>query len=129
MPIISHLGDIMKQKGLTYEELQHLSRVAPDTVARARDERIATCKLATLEKLALALDVDICRLFSCVHERERERESYPVDIYKENIHLHHPVGTGCFPFAACFPTGSAFRLPALTRPRAYPTPEVPPAGA
>jgi len=87
MPIISHLGDIMKQKGLTYEELQHLSRVAPDTVARARDERIATCKLATLEKLALALDVDICRLFSGVHERERERERES----PSHVRLIHPI--------------------------------------
>jgi DNA-binding Xre family transcriptional regulator len=54
----------MKKKNLTYEELQFLSKVAPDTVARARDERIATCKLATLEKLAHALNVDIGQLYS-----------------------------------------------------------------
>ena len=50
MPIISHLSQIMEEKGMTYEELQYRSKVAPDTVARARDERIATCKLLTLEK-------------------------------------------------------------------------------
>ncbi len=66
MPIISQLGEIMKKKGMTYEELQFRSKVAPDTVARARDERIATCKLATLEKLAAALDVDVCQLFRYV---------------------------------------------------------------
>ena len=49
MPIISHLSQIMEEKGMTYEELQYRSKVAPDTVARARDERIATCKLLTLE--------------------------------------------------------------------------------
>lgn len=48
---------------MTYEELQYRSGVAPDTVARARDERIATCKLLTLEKLADALGVEICNLF------------------------------------------------------------------
>lgn len=63
MPILSNLSEIMKKKGMTYEELQFRSKVAPDTVARARDERISTCKLATLEKLAVALDVDICQLF------------------------------------------------------------------
>ena len=63
MPFVSNLGRIMEEKGLTYEELQHLSKVAPDTVARARDERIATCKLFTLEKLALALSVEIKDLF------------------------------------------------------------------
>ena len=54
----------MEEKGMTYEELQYRSKVAPDTVARARDERIATCKLLTLEKLAAALNVHICRLFT-----------------------------------------------------------------
>lgn len=63
MPIVSKLSEIMKKKGMTYEELQFLSKVGPDTVARARDERIATCKLATLEKLADALEVEVCQLF------------------------------------------------------------------
>ena len=36
MPIISHLSQIMEEKGMTYEELQYRSKVAPDTVARAR---------------------------------------------------------------------------------------------
>lgn len=63
MGFVSNLGKIMKEKGLTYEELQYLSKVAPDTLARAKDERIATCKLFTLEKLALALDVEVEELF------------------------------------------------------------------
>ena len=66
MPFVSNLGDIMKEKKLTYEELQFKSKVAPDTVARAKDERIASCKLLTLEKLANALDVDVCELFKWV---------------------------------------------------------------
>lgn len=56
----------MKEKNMTYEELQFHSNVAPDTVARARDERIATCKLLTLAKLAKALDVNVCELFEYV---------------------------------------------------------------
>lgn len=70
MPIISNLGTIMKKKNITYEDLQLLSQVAPDTIARARDGRIATCKLATLEKLATALDVDVCQLFRHVSSPE-----------------------------------------------------------
>lgn len=66
MPIVSKLGEIMEERGMTYEELQYKSKVAPDTVARARDERIATCKLLTLEKLAIALDVEICQLFQYI---------------------------------------------------------------
>ncbi len=69
MPIISNLGKIMEEKKMTYEELQFLSKVAPDTVARARDERIATCKLLTLKKLAEALDVDVCMLFKHVKNK------------------------------------------------------------
>lgn len=63
MPFTSNLSKIMEERGMTYEELQHLSKVAPDTVARARDSRIATCKLLTLEKLAMALSVEVCELF------------------------------------------------------------------
>ena len=63
MAFISKLGQLMEDRGLTYEELQYLSKVAPDTVARARDERIATCKLFTLEKLAIALSVKVEDLF------------------------------------------------------------------
>jgi len=63
MPIISTLGEVMKEKKMNYEELQFRSGVAPDTVARAKDERIATCKLLTLEKLADALEVNVYRLF------------------------------------------------------------------
>lgn len=66
MPIVSKLGEIMEERGMTYEELQYKSKVAPDTVARARDERIATCKLLTLEKLAIALDVEIYQLFQYI---------------------------------------------------------------
>jgi DNA-binding Xre family transcriptional regulator len=66
MPIISNLKEIMNRKHVTYEELQFRSKVAPDTVARASDERIASCKLATLEKLATALDVDVNQLFKYV---------------------------------------------------------------
>ena len=63
MPIVSNLSRLMEERGMTYEELQSRSGVAPDTVARARDERIATCKLLTLEKLADALNVEIYKLF------------------------------------------------------------------
>lgn len=63
MPFMSNLTEIMKEKNIKYEELQFRSKVAPDTIARARDERIATCKLFTLEKLANALDVEVCDLF------------------------------------------------------------------
>ena len=73
MPIVSNLSELMKKKGMTYEELQFRSKVAPDTVARARDERIATCKLATLEKLVVALDVDVCQLFRYIRKKEAEK--------------------------------------------------------
>lgn len=67
MPIKSNLVSIMNKKGIGYEELQYLSNTSPDTVARARDDRIATCQLKTLEKLANALGVNVHDLFE--HER------------------------------------------------------------
>ena len=66
MPFISSISKIMEERSMTYEELQFLSKVAPDTVARARDERIATCKLLTLEKLAKALDANVDELFEYI---------------------------------------------------------------
>lgn len=69
MPFISNIGKIMEEKKMTYEELQFLSKVAPDTIARAKDERIATCKLLTLEKLANSLNVEICNLFEWIKEK------------------------------------------------------------
>jgi len=63
MPFTSNLSTLMKEKKMTYEELQFRSKVAPDTIARAKDERISTVKLLTLEKLAVALNVDVRELF------------------------------------------------------------------
>ena len=69
MTFISNISEIMKKIGMTYEELQFKSKVAPDTVARARDERIATCKLFTLEKLANALGVEVSDLFTFIKKQ------------------------------------------------------------
>lgn len=53
----------MTAKGVTYEDLQFAADITSKTVARARDERIASCTLATLGKIAKALDVDVHSLF------------------------------------------------------------------
>lgn len=66
MPFSSNLSELMRERKLTYEELQFRSKVAPDTIARVKDERIATVKLLTLEKLATALEVDVHDLFEYV---------------------------------------------------------------
>ena len=63
MPFKSHLPEIMKRRGMSYEELQYRAGTAPDTIARARDSRIETCQLKTLAKLADALGVSIHELF------------------------------------------------------------------
>jgi DNA-binding Xre family transcriptional regulator len=72
MPIASNLSEIMIDKKMTDEELQYRSKVAPDTVARARDARITSCKLLTLEKLAKALDVHICQLLEYAPETNQD---------------------------------------------------------
>lgn len=69
MPITSNLPKLMEKLEVTYEELQHRSGVAPDTIARARDERIVTCQLLTLEKIALALGVSVHDLFEYVQPK------------------------------------------------------------
>ena len=40
MPFTSNLSELMRERKLTYEELQFRSKVAPDTIARVKDERI-----------------------------------------------------------------------------------------
>ena len=72
MPIESNLVKIMEARGISYEELQHLSNTSPDTVARARDHRIATCQLKTLEKLATALNVSLHELFDHVQTSSKK---------------------------------------------------------
>ena len=71
MPLKSHLPEIMKRRGMSYEELQYRSGTAPDTIARARDSRIETCQLKTLGKLADALDVSIHELFDYSSEKNQ----------------------------------------------------------
>ncbi len=64
MPITSNLNQLMRKKKVTYEALQDACKIAPDTVARARDERIVNCKLSTLAKIAKALNVHINDLYT-----------------------------------------------------------------
>lgn len=66
MAIISKLPEIMKARGISYEDLQYRAKIAPDTIARARDHRIASCQLKTLEKIADALGVSVYELFKQV---------------------------------------------------------------
>lgn len=63
MAIISKLSEIMEAQGISYEDLQYRAKIAPDTIARARDHRIASCQLKTLEKIANALGVSMHDLF------------------------------------------------------------------
>lgn len=69
MPFRSNLSKIMTEKNVTYEELQFAANITPRTVARARDERIATCTLATLGKIAKALNVDVHSLFTYIPKK------------------------------------------------------------
>ena len=64
MPITGNLNQLMRKKKVTYEALQEACKIAPDTVARARDERIVNCKLSTLAKIAKALNVHINDLYT-----------------------------------------------------------------
>lgn len=63
MPFRSNIPKIMAEKNMTYDDLQFAADIAPLTVARARDHRIAKCTLTTLEKIAKALNVDVHSLF------------------------------------------------------------------
>lgn len=73
MPFQSHLPEIMKRRDMSYEELQYRSGAAPDTIARARDNRIETCQLKTLAKLADALGVAVHELFEYIPDNAGSR--------------------------------------------------------
>lgn len=64
MTFSSNICKIIADKNITYEELQYISKLGPDTITRARDNRISSCKLETLEKIASALNVHVYELFS-----------------------------------------------------------------
>ncbi|MFI3272284.1 MAG: helix-turn-helix transcriptional regulator [Pseudomonadota bacterium] len=70
MTIISKIPEIMDAQNISYEDLQYSAKIAPDTIARARDSRIASCQLKTLEKIADALDVHVHDLFEQVKSKE-----------------------------------------------------------
>jgi DNA-binding Xre family transcriptional regulator len=60
----SNLEKIMKDKKITIRALEQLSEVNNVTILKARkDAEISRCTLATLEKLAMALDVSVHDLF------------------------------------------------------------------
>jgi DNA-binding Xre family transcriptional regulator len=53
----------MKEKHMSYELLQGFAQISPQSVARASDERIATCTLQILGKIAQALGVQVKDIF------------------------------------------------------------------
>ncbi|GAU07598.1 helix-turn-helix domain-containing protein [Desulfoplanes formicivorans] len=60
----SKLEHLMKAKGMTIRALEQRSGVNNVTILKARkDSEISRCTLATLEKLAHALDVSVHDLF------------------------------------------------------------------
>ena len=59
----SNLPQIMRSKKVTYEMLQGFAQIGPQSVARACDERIETCTLRLLGKIAEALDIQVKDLF------------------------------------------------------------------
>ena len=63
MQFKSNLSKIMHNKRVTYEVLQGLAQIGSQSVARACDERIETCTLQLLGKIADALNVQVKDLF------------------------------------------------------------------
>lgn len=54
----------MTKKGITINKLAEITKLSPDTIARARrTKKICECKLGTLEKIAKALKCKTWDLF------------------------------------------------------------------
>lgn len=75
MPFISKVASIMKEKGITYDELQFLTNLSPATIASARKNRIGSCSLNTLEKIAFAMDISVKDLFDYFPTSRRDKAS------------------------------------------------------
>lgn len=75
MPFISKVASIMKEKGITYDELQFLTNLSPATIASARKNRIGSCSLNTLEKIAFAMDISVKDLFDYLPGSAHDRAS------------------------------------------------------
>lgn len=63
LQIQSNLHFHMQKRGITVRELADLAKVSVETVMRARDQRIGSCKLETLVALATVLQVEVNDLF------------------------------------------------------------------
>ena len=58
----SNVKALMEARGMTVRDMVELTRLSSATVIKARDERISTCSLSSLEKVAGALHVHVCDL-------------------------------------------------------------------
>ncbi|MHC1725446.1 MAG: helix-turn-helix domain-containing protein [Syntrophobacteraceae bacterium] len=65
--IISHVRRIMEEKGISIAKLMELTRLANETIQRARrgggSGQLGSCTLITLETIAKALGVKVKDLF------------------------------------------------------------------
>ena len=55
----SNLVQIMSEKGITIRTLVAQTGISSATIQKARDHRIANCRLETLNKIAKALGVSL----------------------------------------------------------------------
>lgn len=63
----------MKDRQMTYDDIQFLCNVSPQTIARASDERIVTCTIRTLQKIADSLGVEVNQLYSIIKSSCQEK--------------------------------------------------------
>lgn len=58
----SQLKEIMKARKISTRKLSSLTGLSLATIVKAGDTRVATCSLASLKKIASALQVQVCDL-------------------------------------------------------------------
>lgn len=82
----SNLEKIMTERGLTIRALEQRSAVNNVTILKARkDAEISRCTLATLEKIADALDISVHDLFDDEKGLPRAVEEGPEDSTVQQI--------------------------------------------
>lgn len=59
----SNLSKIMKEQNISIRSLAYLSGVSPTTIYKAK-HNISECSISTLQKIAMALNVELKELFT-----------------------------------------------------------------
>lgn len=82
----SHVKSLMEAKGLTVRALAARTNLTEQTIMKARnDDKILTCRMNTLAKIASALGVELDDLFEAGGKEAGISEMLKIEVYSDVI--------------------------------------------